>query len=227
MQPMRCRSNKKVWIKSEGAVGSGIGFNEPSANSVRIYLLVPRRIQRVGKVNAFSVTTYLHHLRTTIERGTRFFRKGRTTYNSADLKHRRKLRAIRDGDIITAQFAGSPAGYVKPFIIKRQVKVGNERWNRFEALQQSRQKLRIRRFSRNFDHFCCAPMTIIAFPQPNRRRKVRQRNDNSGKAECLGRVMRRSQFEDHLMFLTKIDRLLVLPLSKVPNVQLVTVAAGK
>src|SRR5215469_6528113 len=82
MQPMRCRSNKKVWIKSEGAVGSGIGFNEPSANSVRIYLLVPRRIQRVGKVNAFSVTTYLHHLRTTIERGTRFFRKGRTTYNS-------------------------------------------------------------------------------------------------------------------------------------------------
>src|SRR6516164_6813398 len=39
--------------------------------------------------------------------------------------------------------------------------------------------------------------------------------------------MRRAQFQNHLMFFTEINRLLVLPLSKVPNVQLVTVAAGK
>jgi hypothetical protein len=39
--------------------------------------------------------------------------------------------------------------------------------------------------------------------------------------------MRRSQFQNHLMFFAEFNRLLVLPLSKVPNVQLVTVATGK
>src|SRR6266478_3988966 len=223
MQPMLRCGNEKVWIKPERAVWPGIGFNEPGANSVRINLLVPSRIQRVGKVNAFSVTAYLHHLRAAIKRDVHPFRMGRATYDSADLKHRCKLRAIRDGDIITAQFASSPTGYIKPFIIKRQVKVGNEGWNRLETLQQRRQQIRVRRLSRNFDYFCCTPMTIIALPQPDRRREVLQGNDNSGKAKRPRRVMRRAQFQNHLMFFTEINRLLVLPLSKVPNVQLVTV----
>src|SRR6516164_4503960 len=126
---MQCRSNKKVWVKRQRAVRPGIGFNEPGTDSVRIYLLVPGGIQRVGKVNAFSVTAYLHHLRAAIERGVRLLRMGRATYDSADLKHRCELRAIGNRDVVTAQFPGSPAGYIKPFIIKRQVKVGNEGWN--------------------------------------------------------------------------------------------------
>src|SRR5690349_10177983 len=39
--------------------------------------------------------------------------------------------------------------------------------------------------------------------------------------------MRRSQFQNHLLFLAEINRLLVLPLSKIPKVQLVTIATGK
>jgi hypothetical protein len=53
----------------------------------RIKLLVPRRIQRVGKVNAFSVTAYLHHLRAAIERDLQLFRVGSTACDAADLKH--------------------------------------------------------------------------------------------------------------------------------------------
>src|SRR6266481_2836025 len=134
---------------------------------------------------------------------------------------------IRDGDVVTAQFASSKAGYIKPFIIKRQVKVGDEWRNCFETLQQGRQEIRVRRFSRNFDYFCCAPMTIIALPQPDRRREILQRDDNSGEAKCSRRVMRRPQFQNHLVFLAEIDRLLVLPLPKVPDVESVTVTAGK
>src|SRR5262249_12831617 len=70
-------------------------------------------------------------------------------------------------------------------------------------------------------------MTIVALPQPDRGREILQRDDYSGKAKCPRRVMRRSQFQNHLMFFTEINRLLVPPLSKVPNVQPVTVAAGK
>ena len=70
-------------------------------------------------------------------------------------------------------------------------------------------------------------MTIIPLPQPDRCREVFERNDNSGKAKRPRRVMRRAQFQNHLMFFTEINRLLVLPLSKVPNVQLVTVTTGK
>src|SRR5262249_27760681 len=62
----------------------------------------------------FSVTAYLHHLRAAIERGVRLLRMGRATYDSADLKHRCKLRTIRDRDVVTAQFPSSPAGYIKP-----------------------------------------------------------------------------------------------------------------
>src|SRR6516225_2553172 len=138
MQSMRCGGNEKVWIKRQRAVRPGIGFNEPGTDSVRIYLFVPRRIQRIGKVNAFSVTAYLHHLRTPIERGVWLFRMGRTTCDSADLRHGCELGAIGNRDVVTAQFASSPAGYIKPFIIKRQVKVGNKGWNRLETLQQRR-----------------------------------------------------------------------------------------
>ena len=38
------------------------GFNEPGTNPVWIKLLVPGRIQRVGKIKAFPVTAYLYHL---------------------------------------------------------------------------------------------------------------------------------------------------------------------
>src|SRR6516164_9858293 len=135
---MQCRGNEKVRIKRQRAVRPGIGFNEPGTDSVRIYLLVPGGIQRVGKINAFSVAAYLHHLRTAIKRDFQLLRMGRTTYDSADPKHRCELGAIGNRDVVTAQFASSPAGYVKPFIIKRQVKVGNEGWNRLETLQQRR-----------------------------------------------------------------------------------------
>src|SRR6516225_10181073 len=227
MQPIQCRGNEKVWIKRQRAVRPGIGFNEPGTDSVRIYLLVPGRIQRVGKINAFSVAAYLHHLRTAIQRYVQLFRMGRATYDSADMKHGCELRAIGNRDVVTAQFPGSPAGYIKPFIIKRQVKVSNEGWNRLETLQQRRQQIRVRRLSWNFNHLCCAPMTIIALPQPDRCREVFERNDDSGKAKRPRRVMRRAQLQNHLMFFTEINRLLMPPLSKIPNVQPVTVATGK
>src|SRR5580693_3346652 len=134
---------------------------------------------------------------------------------------------IRDGDVVTAQFASSPAGYVEPFIIKGQVNVSDERRNCFETLQHGRQEIRVRRFSRNFDYFGRAPMTIIALPQSDRRREILQRNDHSGEAKCSRRIMRGSQFENHLLFFAQFDRLQVLPPPKIPDVELVTVTAGK
>src|ERR1700674_1132078 len=64
-------------------------------------------------------------------------------------------------------------------------------------------------------------------PDPDRRAQVLQARNHANKAVRLGRVVRRTQLEHHLLFGAKIDLLLVSPLGQIPDVELVPIAAGE
>src|SRR5262245_13914008 len=51
-----------------------VNLYHPALYAIRIKLLVPRRIQRVGVVNALPVPADLHHLRPAVQCLLRFFR---------------------------------------------------------------------------------------------------------------------------------------------------------
>src|SRR5437667_3095151 len=64
-------------------------------------------------------------------------------------------------------------------------------------------------------------------PEPDRRRQILQRHDNAEKPVGLGWIVRRAQLQRHLLFLAEIERLLMAAAPEVPNMQLVTIAAGQ
>src|SRR5258707_14182704 len=51
-------------VQRDAAVVADIGLDHRARNAVRIELVVPSRVKRVGPVHAFAVTTDLDHLRT-------------------------------------------------------------------------------------------------------------------------------------------------------------------
>src|SRR6266699_1660443 len=64
-------------------------------------------------------------------------------------------------------------------------------------------------------------------PEPDRRGQILQRNHDTNKAVGLGRVMRGTHLEDHLLLLAQIERLDMASSPQVPNVHLMAVFAAE
>ena len=47
--------HEKVFVQGDAAVATCVEFHHPTAEAIRIKLLVPRRIKRVGKIDSFAV----------------------------------------------------------------------------------------------------------------------------------------------------------------------------
>src|SRR5260370_19813180 len=106
----------------EAATRLCIGHDLSARQSVRIKLVVPRRVERVGPVHSFAVAADLYHLRTACI--CLAVRVRRTADNAADAHRACKLGLPRVGDIVLAHLAGSPAGDVQKLVVHGQVDVG-------------------------------------------------------------------------------------------------------
>ena len=100
-----------------------------------------------------------------------------------------------------------------------------------KPLQQRRQLFRIGRLGGNFDHFPDRPFAVLAvvlaIPHPDRRRKIFQRNHHADETVSLVGIVRRPQFQHHLLLRTQIEFLQMTALGQIPDVQLVAVFAGQ
>src|SRR5215471_453187 len=70
MRPQLPKIHKKVWIKGHATSRVGIHPHHP-ATHVRVELVIPTTVERVGKVNTPSIAAHLDHLWSSLD-GTAF-----------------------------------------------------------------------------------------------------------------------------------------------------------
>src|SRR6266568_4641468 len=58
-----CALDEKLPVEIDPTIGLGIDFDHPTANPIRIKLLVPRSVKRVGKIHTLAVAADFNHLR--------------------------------------------------------------------------------------------------------------------------------------------------------------------
>src|SRR5680860_914874 len=127
--------HEKIRIDFEAAVGVRVELHHPALHALRVELLVPGVIERVGEIHALAVAAHLHHLRRAAQRLIRMLRMRCAAYDTAEMHRTGELRIERIGYVVLPQFAGAPARDVQPAIVQREIDVSDQRWHRLEALQ--------------------------------------------------------------------------------------------
>src|SRR4029453_14659735 len=74
MRPHPVRLQEESGVKLHAALGPHVDLGHPPSDAVRIELLVPRRVETVGEVNALAVAADLDHLRSAVQRFVRVTR---------------------------------------------------------------------------------------------------------------------------------------------------------
>ena len=144
--------------------GIDINLRHPSADPVRIELLVPGAIERVGEVDPPPVAADFHHLRAAVQRLSRTAsdapRAGRC---------RRASRPVSFGlngseTSYCRSSPRAPAGDVQEPVVEREIDVGDQRRHGLEALQQRRQLFGIGGLGGDLDHLSNLPRTVSVAP---------------------------------------------------------------
>src|SRR5262244_802507 len=86
VRPHAVELHQKLAVERESAVLADVQLRQPAADAVRIELLVPRAIERVGQIDPPAVVADLDHLRTAVQRSIRL-RGVRATADDAAEPH--------------------------------------------------------------------------------------------------------------------------------------------
>ena len=205
----------------------GVDLGQPAAHAVRVELVVPRPVQRVGQVDPLAVPADLDHLRAAGQplarrRGVRDAAGDAAEPDRADLAGVRRI-----AHVVLLELAGAPAGDVEELVIHGQVDVADQRRHRPERLERGRQRVRVGGLGRDGDHLVGTPAAVLAAPPPHRGGQVVGADHHADEAPGLLGVVRRAQLKDHLVLLAEVDRLQVLARRQVPEVQCVPVLAAQ
>src|SRR5262245_54786502 len=100
-------------VQLHAAAGPHVDFGHPAADAIRVELLVPGRVERVGEVNARAVAADLHHLRSAVQRLSRLARMRRATDDPAEPDGADLLRLEWVAHVVLDELAGPPAGDVQ------------------------------------------------------------------------------------------------------------------
>ena len=117
-------------------------------------------------------------------------------------------------------------------IVEREVDVGDERRHRGETFQQRRQVVSGGGLGGNFDHFPDPPVAALArafavpYPISDEERSF-ETGDYADEAVGLGRIVGRSQLQNHLLLGSELQCLKVASIVEIPDVQRVAVPAGE
>ena len=114
-----------------------------SRNAVRVKLIVPTGVKRIGPINPLAVTADLNHLGP--PRARLAIRMRRPPRDAANMDRACEFRPPRIAHVVLPHLASSPAGDIQKPIIHRQIDIGHLRRHRAKPLQQSRQLLLGRR----------------------------------------------------------------------------------
>src|SRR3954449_6034658 len=120
-------------IKFHSALRVHIELHHPTLQSIRVELLVPRGVERIGEIDALAVAADLDHLWATVKRLVRFARVSRPAHEAAKMDRASLLRMERVGHIVLNELPCPPARNIEKTIIERQVDISYEGWCRLEA----------------------------------------------------------------------------------------------
>ena len=101
--------------------------------------------------------------------------------------------------IVLSKLPCAPTRHVQELVVQAEVDVGDHRRHCAEALQQRRQQVRVGRLCRHFDDLGGCPLVAVLVPQEYRARQVFKAGHDSDEAIRLARVVRRSEFQRHLV----------------------------
>src|SRR5262249_29529 len=105
--------------------------------------------------------------------------------DSAQTNGARKLGIERVRNIVLPELTRTPARGIQVIVVKRQIDVRQERWHRFETLQERGELFGIRRLGWNIDDFLDGPLAIRPVPEPDGGRQVLEADDDANEAVCL------------------------------------------
>src|SRR3990170_5600773 len=84
MRAHALRLEEESAVQFHAASGFHIHLHHPAPDTVGVELLVPRRVEPVGEVEALAVAADFHHLRAAVQRLRRLARMCRTAEDAAE-----------------------------------------------------------------------------------------------------------------------------------------------
>jgi hypothetical protein len=123
VRPQPVELQQEVPRQLEAARSGDIRPHHPAADSLRIKLLIPRRVQRVRKVHSLSVPADLHHLGPAVQRFLGLAGVRRAPHDSTNLDGSRWLRMERIGNVVPPHLPRSPAGHVQELIVEGKIEI--------------------------------------------------------------------------------------------------------
>ena len=162
-------SQEEPAVQLHAAFGPHVDLGHPAADAVRIELVVPRRVEPVGEVDALAVAADLDHLRAAVQRLSGLARVRRAADDAAEPDRADLLRLERVADVVLDELARAPARHVEIPVVEREVDVGHERRHGLESLQERRQLLRIGGLRGNLDDLLDRPLAVRAVRRRPRR----------------------------------------------------------
>src|SRR4029077_5674639 len=100
--------DKELFIEFDPTVWVRIDLLHPTLETIGIELLVPRRVERVGEVDALAVAADLDHLRTSVESLFGLLRVSRSAHDATEVDRADLLRAGGIGDVILDELTCPP-----------------------------------------------------------------------------------------------------------------------
>src|SRR5438874_2843531 len=101
--------DKELFIEFHPALWVVIDFHHPTLYPIGIELLVPRGVERVGKIGALAVAADLDHLRATIKSLRGLLRVSRLSHDATKVDRASLLRVGRIGDVLLDELTCPPA----------------------------------------------------------------------------------------------------------------------
>ncbi len=203
------KSTKKSRSTSIPPSRVAIHAQQPGAQ-LRVELVVPGRVERVGDVEATAVERELDHLRPAAELAAGV---AGLAEHTAEPQLPREFRVAGVGDVVLAQVAVEPVGEVEEAVVHREDDVGDQ------AGDRERPSLEVDAL--DGDDLLRRPAAVRALPVTDRA------GERCAAEAALGvRVVLPAHLERYQPVLAQVDGLLQRALGEVPEVETTPVAAG-
>src|SRR6516162_7873990 len=109
MTPQFTEIHEELGIQLHAAFRSGLELHHPALDPLRIKLGVPRRVQRVGEVDALAVAAELDHLGGAVQWSLGLHGMRSLTLDAAEMHRSGFSRAEGIGDIVLQKLASAKA----------------------------------------------------------------------------------------------------------------------
>src|SRR6476469_1901672 len=111
--------DKEFFIEFHSALWVRVKLHHPTLQPVRIDLLVPRCVERIGEIDALAIAADLNHLWTAVERLSGLTGMGRTAHDTAEMDRACLFGVSRVRNVVLDELPGPPARNIEEAVVER------------------------------------------------------------------------------------------------------------